>query len=391
MAKTVRVYDLMPGMVIAQNIYSKSLELLIEKNTTLTNELIQRLDNWRVNQVAIVSGDEKAAAPAPPAPQLTHLTAASETTAVAKQYSTDLRQGEAIRRESMAITHQIIDNVQSERSINRGMTRSIIDKMIGETVGNQRILTTLLSVKNFDNYLFNHLLNVSALAIVTGQCLELTQKEIYFLGEAALLHDIGMTVVPQEIWNKPEPLTEAERFQIQKHPIHAADLLEKMADVEPDIRRAVYQHHEREDGSGYPKGLTGERICLFAKIIAITDCYDAMVNPRRYRSGKLPLHAMRELLQLSATQLNREIMKTFVSQMSLYPIGSVVRLNTRETGIVVTANERAPMRPTLKVMRDASGRILATPLYLDLRKAKKVFITDNIVDQASIDALLQGS
>lgn len=382
MTKTVRLRELQPGMIIAQNVYSKNLELLIEKNTALTAELIQRLDNWRVNQVDIIAADQ-----APATPDLAP--AAAGEPAFAARYDEELRQGEVIRNESLAITRQLIDNIQAQLPLNRNLTRAIVDKLIGETVNNQRMLTTLLAVKHYDNYIFKHLLNVSVLAIMTGQCLELTQQEIHALGEAALLHDIGMTMVPREIWNKSGPLTTGERFQVQKHPIFSTDLLEQIPGVELEIRHAVYQHHEREDGSGYPKGLPGGKICLFAKIIAVADCYDAMINPRQYRPGKLPQHTIRELLQMSTTTLNREVMKVFVGRMSLYPVGSVVRLNTREIGITVTANRNAPLRPTIKVMRDATGAAPAAPAYLDLRKEKSLFIVENILEQSVIDALLQ--
>ena len=317
--------------------------------------------------------------------------AGTVTSALARQYNASLRQGEIIRRESMNATHQLLDSIRSKHTVARNMTQSIVNKLIGETVSNQHILTTLLAVKQYDNYIFNHLLNVSVLAIMTGQALGLKTRELAILGEAALLHDIGMTVIPQHIWDNPDPLSDEDRFQIQKHPVFSADLLEQVPGLEPEIIRAVYQHHERADGSGYPKGLPGARITDYARIIAVVDCYDAMVNPRAFRTGRPPLHAMRELLQMSGSTLDREVMKVFVSQMSLYPVGSVLRLNTGEVGVAVSANQNAPMRPVIKVMRDARGMMLAAPVYLDLRQEPKRHIVESILDQSIIDALLKST
>jgi len=245
MAKTVRTVNLIAGMVVAENVYSRNLELLVEKDIPLTTALITKLENWRIPQVSIVSADgdflptAPAAVVAPVATRPVAVPAQTVTPTpvpvlstitftLAKQYNANLQQGEVIRRESMNLTQQLLNRAQSKRPVERNMTQSIVNKLIGETVSNQRILTTLLAVRQYDNYIFTHLLNVSVLAILTGQALGLKTRELTILGEAALLHDIGMSVIPQEVWNKPDPLTDEERFQVQKHPVFGADLLEQL-------------------------------------------------------------------------------------------------------------------------------------------------------------------
>jgi len=224
--------------------------------------------------------------------------------------------------------------------------------------------------------------------VLTGHILGLDRSDLQILGESALLHDVGMTIIPATTWNKNSALNDDERFQVQKHPIFSADIVDKIYQIDIGISRTIYQHHERIDGSGYPKGIGGARINRLARILAVADTYDAMSNPRPYRHAHVPHDSIKTLVSMANAALDPETVRAFITHMSLFPVGSVVRLSSGVMAVVISVNPRAPLRPQVKVCQWLDGQYTADGPYLDLNGDPGLTITESITDHRIIDEIL---
>jgi HD-GYP domain-containing protein (c-di-GMP phosphodiesterase class II) len=176
---------------------------------------------------------------------------------------------------------------------------------------------------------------------------------------AALHHDIGMFLIPKGIISKAGELTASELTEIRKHTETGRDLLRSYDPAYPNLSRAVYEHHERESGQGYPLGIKGEKICEYAKIIGICDSYEAMTHNRPHRKATEQYISVLELAETKNLFFAPYIVKFFLDELTLYPIGSHVRLNNKAVGIVVGTNRSNPFKPTVRIVSDGQGnRIL---------------------------------
>lgn len=381
MIRNLRLADLKPGMMLGRDLFSSAGALLMEQGMVLTPDRLGQINRWGMSFVPIQFKDEVVAA------ALRQIIPGRLDVAQTASVRAFLNQGTELKRQTLDLTYRILDNLRDRKTIERSETRRIVTKLVQEAVSNREVLATLLAVRQADNYIFNHSLNVCILAILVGHMLELNPKELIMLGEAALLHDVGMTVIPEEVRNKKGPLTEEEYFQVKKHPRLSADLIGQVMAGEADLVKAILQHHEREDGSGYPDGLAGDEITFFAKILAVVDVYDAMTNTRPYRSFYSPYQTVKSLLTQISSGLNQPVVQAFIAEMSLHPVGSVVRLNTAALGVVVRANRLAPLRPLLRMVRDEQGQPFPDEVFVDLGSDRSIFIAEGIFDGAIITEL----
>ena len=199
-----------------------------------------------------------------------------------------------------------------------------------------------------ENYTYSHCVNVCLLATITGIGMELTELEVTTLAQAALLHDIGKSVVAPEILDKPGSLTQEEWEEVQKHPEYGYNILKRNDMISSVARVAVYEHHENADGTGYPRGLKGEKIHLYAKIIHIADVYDALTSKRCYKDAMNPADAMEYLMSKAGTMFDATVLQVFLRHVALYPIGCMVKLSNGKKATVVTNNASFLSRPIVK-------------------------------------------
>ena len=225
---------------------------------------------------------------------------------------------------------------------------NIMDELVETVTANPKGLVHISGLKSYDEYTYHHSLSVSVISLAIGQSLGLNQKEIKRLGRAAMMHDIGKMLIPKEIINKPSALDPSEFANIKRHPELGAKYLKSEFVGNQELWDAMMYHHEKEDGSGYPKGLKGKDIPIFSKIIAVADVYDALTSYRAYRDPmRPPANALELIMSEAGTGFDIEIIQAFIRRIELYPIGSVLHLSDKRIG-VVTANHN-PMRPTLKI------------------------------------------
>jgi len=226
-------------------------------------------------------------------------------------------------------------------------------------------LVSLSRLKAQDDYLYLHSLAVSALMVALARQMGLPEEQCRLAGLAGLLHNVGMSVVPQELVRKNGPLTDEETFVVRSHPVQGYEMLKKSADVPKEVLEACLHHHERMDGAGYPFGLEGEQIPLFARMCAICDAYDAITSNRSYRSGWDPAESISQMNAWTG-QLDQELLGVFVRSLGVYPTGSLVRLQSQMLAIVVDQNPGALTMPVVKVFYSIRSKMHVPPERVDL-------------------------
>ena len=197
------------------------------------------------------------------------------------------------------------------------------------------------------------------------------------LGVAAFLHDVGMVRV-MEIARLPRKLTKKEYEEIKRHPKYGKEILEKMRETSKLAVETVYQQHERLRGQGYPQGLRDYKINGDAQIVGLVDVYEALTHPRVYRERFPPYEAMRMIVDSSKDLFSLRMIKELMRDLGTYPIGSMVRLNSREVGRVIGVNKQFPLRPRILILFDREGQKLSEPREADLVKSNLLHIVEPI-------------
>lgn len=252
--------------------------------------------------------------------------------------------------------------------------REVVDDTIGRILADKNLMANYLHDSEHDNYIVDHAYKAAVLSIELATKMRCSKRETAELGQAAMLQDIGMNQLPREVLNKTSPLTNNELNSIRLHPIESSKTVAQSDGVLPIISELVALGHERLDGSGYPKGIKGEQMSKQARILAVANVYAALISPRPYRPALDPYQAMATLLRYAHFQrLDRETIRQLVASLSLFPIGSLVRLESGRIAKVVSANDKSYTRPQVRILIDKEGNKLDKPPLIDLRdKEEKI-------------------
>ncbi len=221
-----------------------------------------------------------------------------------------------------------------------------------------------------------NMVNVSILATKLGMGIGYQREALIGLALAGLLHDVGMFHVPDSVLSNTGKLSEDERALIRKHPEIGSQMLSALGAQYAWLAQVAAQEHERWDGKGYPNGLSGEQIHEYARIIGLVDIFEALMNPRPYRRKLMPHEAVRELLVSEKTSFPSQIIKALVQQFSLFPLGTMVQLNTGEVGVVTQLNPRYPLRPVVSVNQGTGGPGSGSAKSVDLSATTLVHIVE---------------
>lgn len=225
---------------------------------------------------------------------------------------------------------------------------TIVDDLITELLYKDDLSYNIIDFKNYDNYTYQHCLNVAVLSISTGISLGLSEHMLHDLGMAGLLHDIGKIFIPVEILNKPGKLTD-EEFQIMKtHPTNAVKLLKNL--VPFSILSGIENHHEKLDGTGYPYGLAGNNIHYYSKVLAVCDVYDALTSDRSYRMAAFPSEVIEYIMGCADKHFDYDILKSFLKVIVAYPVGTFVKLSNGSIAVVVKNYAENIMRPVIRII-----------------------------------------
>ena len=265
------------------------------------------------------------------------------------------------------IVQQAMEDVRMGRALNMEAVSEVVESMSDSILRNPDALTSLTRLKQFDEYTFFHSVNTSALALSVGRHLGYERVQLLQLGTGMLLHDIGKTLVPVEILNKPGRY-EAGEFEIMKqHVLRGAEVLSNTTGLNDMFLKPALEHHERVDGTGYPHRRPKADLSQFGLIAAIVDIYDAVTSDRCYHKGKTPHDTLQMLYKLGAQgHVDGTLVQQFVQVVGVYPVGSCVLLDTGERAIVKQFNHQAPLHPLIVLITDKAGRHRSTPLDLDL-------------------------
>jgi putative nucleotidyltransferase with HDIG domain len=279
-----------------------------------------------------------------------------------------------IRRGAIVTIKDTFDNMKSEvkqsKSIvieNAALTMSkLVDQLTAELKGHQDLFHIISDIYTFDSYVFNHSLNVALYSLAIGLELKLKPDVLRTLGLGSILHDVGKMAVPEEILFKPGKLLESEFQIIKRHSEEGFHILRQVHNLSLLVAHCAYQHHERLDGSGYPRGLKNNEILYMAKIIAVADVFDAVTSKRVYREAMLPSEALELLYAGTGTKFDREIVDAFKRSIAIYPIGITVELNDGRKGIVSRQNAGYSDRPVIEVY-ERNGEQLPFRYEVDLK------------------------
>lgn len=261
---------------------------------------------------------------------------------------------------TVALVGEVLRGIEQRRAMQVRKAERLTQQMVDIIQADESILVGLASIKKFDEYTFTHSVNVCILAMLMADRLRLYKSDIARLGVAALLHDIGKTYIPQTILNKPGHLTENDWELMKYHTFFGVKELSRIKSLR-DVGDALFvalQHHVHYNMNGYPQKPNGWHLRLFSRIVTVADYYDAMTTPRIYSKEPLtPDRALRFILLKSGEIFDPFIAKVFIHAMGMYPIGTVVELDTGERAVVVRQNEQGRFihRPSVVLLRSGDG------------------------------------
>jgi putative nucleotidyltransferase with HDIG domain len=226
-------------------------------------------------------------------------------------------------------------------------------------------LMALTALKKYDNYTFTHMVNVSALAMAQARALNIQGPLLREFGFAALMHDIGKVNTPLEVLNKPDKLTKDEFEIMKRHVVDGAHILRRTPEMPALAPIVAFEHHLKQDLSGYPEKIGSRQLNLCTMIVSIADVFDALRSTRPYRKG-LATDRIRNIMgEQGNPAFNQPLLKRFVNLMGLFPVGNLVRLNTDELAVVSAEHPTDPFRPQVKILTDKTGARLEAPLLVN--------------------------
>lgn len=234
-----------------------------------------------------------------------------------------------------------------------------IEEMAEVMISDRNAILGLTMLSSYDDYTFYHSVNVGILSLSLAQHLKYSRELQLEVGVAGLLHDIGKTFTPLEILKKPGPLTDKEWEIIRRHPVDGAQLLEKMEGRPPGASTIVLEHHMGHDLKGYPACEPGRKLHTGSAIITIADTYDSMTTLRVYQRRFDPREALRKMNSLSGKRFEPELLRGFFQMLGMYPVGSLVRLNTGQIALVTGVDVGSPEKPKVRVVYSQSGEKLS--------------------------------
>ena len=256
---------------------------------------------------------------------------------------------------------EVFEKDRSDEKLKLNTTRRLMQSIFNHITDNEAFVYGLTNIKNHDEYTLNHSVNVCMLSIALGRRLGLTRGELVDLGMAAFFHDLGKLETPIEILNKPARLSEEEREIMEQHPCQGAEKLIQFKEFKRLPLRAIHvalEHHFKEDDTGYPRYFKKETTNLFSKIVKVVDYFDAITTKRIYRKKVFTrAEALGMMLEHSGTEFNPVILKAFINMMGIYPIGTLVHMDTGNVGIVFNTNPDTHffLRPKVKLITDTQG------------------------------------
>ncbi|RKP54178.1 HD-GYP domain-containing protein [Cohnella endophytica] len=329
----VHITDVRSGDQLSEDIFNSFGLNVLSKGTILNDREISRMYQHQIDFIEI---------------QRRPGTAPAETEKEDKPNSNYNPLLRPLYHDAVAGAEQLFTRALEEGKIYEDDVKESFQPLVDNFRAERDVVSLLLMLNSQDDYTYQHSVQVGMLSYYIARWLGWNEEETVRAGKAGFLHDVGKCKIADAILNKPYKLTDDEYDEIKSHPQYGYEILKNSFD-DPGIALAALQHHERIDGKGYPLGLTGDKIHPLAKIVAVADVYSAMISSRVYSDKKDLLQVLRELFDLSFTELDPEITHTFIRHMIPNFIGKRVELSSGESGTIVMSNPTDFFRPLVQV------------------------------------------
>lgn len=271
-----------------------------------------------------------------------------------------------ICRQSKQAVVSMFREARMGKAVDAASAQRLVDEINDSVARNATALISLARLKSVDDYTYMHSVAVCAMMIALARQLGLDEAQTRSAGLAGLLHDLGKAAMPLEVLNKPGKLTDEEFAVIKSHPVEGHKMLQAVGNVDPIALDVCLHHHEKVDGSGYPKGLKGDEISLFAYMGAVCDVYDAITSNRPYKMGWDPAESLRKMAEWSKGHFDQRVFQAFVKSLGIYPIGSLVRLASGKLGVVVEQSSKSLTMPLVKVFFSTKSNLRIPADVVDL-------------------------
>ncbi|MDX1695296.1 MAG: HD-GYP domain-containing protein [Ketobacteraceae bacterium] len=295
--------------------------------------------------------------------------------------------------DAKSVAKGIMEGIRIGRAIDMHEAKSTVDRVVDSILNNKDALIWLSKVKEKDEYTAEHSLNVCILSVTFARFLGHDEGEIRKIGLGALLHDIGKARIPLEVLNKPGRFTDEEFLMMKKHPVFGRNMLMSLPSSDLSAVDVAFSHHERIDGKGYPRQLAAHQISYAAKLVAITDAYDAITSNRCYDKGRASMVALDIIYKNRGAQFDEELALEFIKCIGIYPPGSIVEMTNGEVGIIIEENRDSKLKPKVILVRDEQKnpcRERVVDLHLpDLDGAGKPYAISKEVPDGSYDIFIK--
>ncbi|WP_186578161.1 HD-GYP domain-containing protein [Aquibacillus kalidii] len=355
--KLVATKSITEGTELAKTIYSDNGQVLIKKDIKLTKRMLKRLHQLGITYVYIKDAFTEDIIVNPPI-------------------------SEELRIEAIQMVKTSFKDFQDNKVKSNGyllektgtkMTE-MVSNIVSEVKNRDEVLSILSDILISDDYIFSHSINVTIYSLALATELGLPNKQIHQIGLGAMLHDVGKVFIPEPILNKTARLTNHEFDIIKSHSEEGFNFLRKSSNIPLLVAHCAFQHHERLDGSGYPRGLTDKDIHPYGKLMAIADVFDAVTSNRVYRDAMLPHEGLEILYAGSGTLFDTKMLEAFRKTVAIYPNGISVDLSNGSTGIVVRQNKNLNDRPVVRIMEENGEQV--SPHDIDLATHLNLMITN---------------
>lgn len=313
---------------------------------------------------AAPAAPEAAPLPEPPsAPEIVEATTNGHSSPAAAAAAT--------YREAMAAVERVFTDLEAGHLPKITALKPVVSTLLKQVVDHPEAMMIqfcLDKMRRFDGTLANHGMDVCVLTLILAVENSCTEVEMEALGLGALLHDIGFVRLPRNLYRKTSPLTEQEQVLMRQHPQLAVTVLSKIDLLPEAVSHIIAQHHEFQDGSGYPKLVKPGGLSPLAQLMALADTYDDLVTSRYGRAPLLPHDAIRQLFVLGAKgRYDKNLVEVAIKMLGVYPLGSLIKLNTNECAVVIGLNHEDRLRPRIRIIRGPDGEIQNPPVESDLQ------------------------
>ncbi len=338
-------------------------------------QTVEKIIKFGVQEIDIDTGRGMDVVDAPPREEvdkeiqekLIEIVAKKPEEIVSVSFNEEILNAKKIKNETIKAVQKIMENIKFGGEIEKGPVGDLVGNIVNSVFRNQDALVALGRLRKSDEYVYNHCMSVCVLMSSFAKHLGIDSGLIKEIGIGAMLHDIGTVKISEDILRKKTSLSEEEYEEIKKHVNFGHTLLQQTDGITDVSLLAVSEHHERLDGSGYPYGLKGDEISQYGQAMAIVDVYDALTTKRCYKRKIPPTEAMKMLYEWGGRQFSKELVEKFIRSIGIYPVGSLVRLESGLLGVVINHCENSLVKPVVRIIYNTLTQSnIAIPYDIDL-------------------------